>query len=125
MHYPNPRTRLRHLTCTLCMLIAVLVLLWGTAFKTSLYHSFRDLAHVPAAKLLTDHERPAPAQSIAAARADVPPAPQDVHHFSAIAIASPQLALAQHTALLSYSRLASLDEDPALGFYFHHPPPHI
>lgn len=116
------RTRLRLMTSTLCIVIAALIFVWGSASKASLYHSFRDLANIPTAKLLTDHERPAQASHVENADGSIPPAPQAASHFAPGVIA-PRLAPSQLAALLPPAHLSPVQTDPALGFYFHHPPP--
>lgn len=123
MPYTNSRTRLRILTSTLCMVIAALVLVWGSAFKASLYHSYRDLAHVPAAKLLTEHERPAHTGQIDLSRTDIPPVPQAMHHVPAAAPAPSRHALTLLAMLSPHRSSVRFTHDAALGFYFHHPPP--
>lgn len=104
------------------MVVAALVLFWGSASKASLYHSFRDLAHIPTAKLLTEQDRPVQASLVENADGSIPPAPQAASHFAPGVIA-PRLALSQHATLLPSAHLSPFQSDAALGFYFHHPPP--
>jgi hypothetical protein len=115
------RNRLRLITSTLCLIMAALVFVWGSAFKASLYHSFRDLANIPAAKLLTEQERPAQAICVDNANDGIPHAPQAASLFAAMA--APRLAPLQTAALLPPAHLTPIQSNAALGFYFHHPPP--
>lgn len=125
MTYQNLKTRLRLIPCTLCMVIAALVLLWGSAFKASLYHTCNSLAHIPAAKLLTEHERPSQAESAHIFQDGIASAPRATPPMPAIAIGSPQFALSPLATLPLPATSVPLEQNPALGFYFHHPPPLI
>jgi len=77
--FKKTQPRLRLLTSVLCLVIATLILFWGSAFKASLYHTLHDLGHITTAKLLTEHERPAHADIIATSKSDFPPAPPAIN----------------------------------------------
>ena len=103
--------------------MATLILFWGSAFKASLYHTLHDLGHIPTAKLLTEHERPAHADIIAASKSDFPPAPRAANHIPAFAVSMPRLALTPRLPLLALIAWTPSSQAAALGFCFHYPPP--
>lgn len=124
MNHSHSRIRLRLLTSTLCLVICTLVLVWGSAFKASLYHTCRELAHVPTAKFLSEHERPHHLQRASAAKPDIPPAPRAANHVPAFALLTPRRALlllpsTQHPQ----PAYILATQDAAHGIYFHRPPP--
>jgi hypothetical protein len=123
--FKKTQPRLRLLTSTLCLVIATLVLFWGSAFKASLYHTLRDLGHIPTAKLLTEHERPAHTDIIAVSKSDFPPAPHTTSHIPDFAISTLRRALTPQLPLLAQIAWKPSSQAAALGFCFHHPPPFL
>jgi hypothetical protein len=105
------------------VLIAALVLLWGSAFKASLYHSFRDLTNVPTAKLLTEQEHPAQAAHVEKSNYATPPASHAASHLTFLTATPPAMPQFRLLALLAIMHLTPIQSNAALGFYFHHPPP--
>lgn len=123
MNHSHTRTRLRLLTSILCLVICTLVLVWGSAFKASLYHNCRDLAHVPTAKFLTEHERPDHSHLASVARPDLPPEPRNNAHIPAIALITPRRDLLLPQSPYHPQPAFISAQDAAHGIYFHRPPP--
>ncbi len=110
------------------LLMALLVLCWGTQFKASLYQLASHCKPVPNAKLLSEAERSDAPATVALQAPDIhtPPAIPVSHGMPASLFALPQQALAIATPFdpphPNWRLLAQMD---ALGHFFHRPPPTV
>lgn len=107
------------------LLLALLVLCWGTQFKASLYQAASHGRRVPVAKLLSDTEG-SETMRTALAAPDVlaPTGFMGTFHATALPASLPELVLAAAVPFDSphpdWQLLAQRD---SLGHFFHRPPP--
>lgn len=109
-----------------CLLMALLVLAWGTQFKTSLYELASNCTQVPAAKLLSEAERPdsiAPAM-LAAPELHPHAASPRSHAMPAFLFDLPEQAPARMVPFdPPHFNWQLMAQRGALGHFFHRPPP--
>jgi len=109
-----------------CLLVALLVLCWGTQFKASLYQLASQTTPVPMAKLLSDIDRADTASHTVMAAPDA--TPQAAHFISygapALLSAIPDQDLARLGSLdLSNPNWQLIAQRASLGHFYHRPPP--
>ncbi len=128
MQINSPGRRTSSMTIFAIVFLACMVLGWGTGYKLSLYHSRGDSTSViPAAKLLSQKERPS------TERIDEAPSPAVQNHQPSIyspAIIVVALMLGLRLSVSTWMRKATMDDSGRQwsshsNFFFFRPPPVI